>query len=146
MIVGTLDPVTMEAGVLSIPRDLWVPIPGYTEGRINTAHAIGDAYDHPGGGTALAVETVEYNLGIEIDYFVRVNFQGFVQLVDAIGGIEMEVPETIDDPQYPITTMATTHSTSRPGRTTLTGRWRSNTRGRATPPAGISTAPGGSSR
>ncbi len=101
MIVGTLDPVTMEAGVLSIPRDLWVPIPGYTEGRINTAHAIGDAYDHPGGGTALAVETVEYNLGIEVDHFVRVNFQGFVQLVDAIGGIEIEVPETIDDPQYP---------------------------------------------
>ncbi len=101
MIVGTFDPVTMEAGVLSIPRDLWVPIPGYTEGRINTAHAIGDAYDHPGGGTALAVETVEYNLGIEIDYFVRLNFQGFVRLVDAIGGIEIEVPETIDDPQYP---------------------------------------------
>jgi LCP family protein required for cell wall assembly len=101
MIVGTLDPVTMEAGVLSIPRDLWVPIPGYTEGRINTAHAIGDAYDHPGGGTALAVETVEYNLGIDIDYYVRVNFQGFVRLVDAIGGIEIEVPETIDDPYYP---------------------------------------------
>lgn len=101
IIVGTLDPVTMEAGVLSIPRDLWVPIPGYTENRINTAHAIGDAYDHPGGGTALAVETVEYNLGIEIDHFVRLSFQGFVRLVDLVGGVEIEVPETIDDPQYP---------------------------------------------
>ena len=45
MILATLDPVTMKAGVLSIPRDLWVPIPGFTENRINTAHAIGDAYD-----------------------------------------------------------------------------------------------------
>ncbi len=59
MMLATLNPVTMEAGVLSIPRDLWVPIPGYTENRINTAHALGDAYDHPGGGPALAVETVE---------------------------------------------------------------------------------------
>ncbi|MGC9347945.1 MAG: LCP family protein [Anaerolineae bacterium] len=103
MILATLDPVTMEAGVLSIPRDLWVPIPGYTENRINTAHALGDAYEHPGGGPALAVETVEYNLGIDgrIDYYVRVNFQAFVDMVDMIGGIEIDVPEPIDDYCYP---------------------------------------------
>ncbi|MBN1873743.1 MAG: LCP family protein [Anaerolineae bacterium] len=101
MILATLDPVTMRAGVLSIPRDLWVPIPGYTENRINTAHFIGDAYDHPGGGPALAVETVQYNLGVEIDYYVRLNFRAFVDLVDVIGGIDIDVPETIDDPTYP---------------------------------------------
>jgi polyisoprenyl-teichoic acid--peptidoglycan teichoic acid transferase len=101
MILGTLNPVTMDAGVLSIPRDLWVPIPGYTENRINTAHALGDAYDHPGGGPALAVETVEYNLGVEIDYYVRFSFQAFVDIVDLIGGIEVDVPEPIDDDCYP---------------------------------------------
>lgn len=101
IMVATLDPVTMQAGVLSIPRDLWVPIPGYTENRINTAHALGDAYGHPGGGPALAVETVEYNLGIDIDYYVRVNFQAFIDLVDLIGGIDIEVPELIDDSCYP---------------------------------------------
>ncbi len=101
MILGTLDPVTMKAGVLSIPRDLWVHIPGYTEERINTAHFIGDAYGHPGGGPALAVETVEYNLGIDIDYYVRFNFQAFIELVDRIGGIDIDVPETIHDTQYP---------------------------------------------
>lgn len=101
MILATLDPVTMRVGVLSIPRDLWVHIPGYTENRINTAHMLGDAYDHPGGGPALAVETVEYNLGVEIDYFVRFNFQAFVETVDRIGGIDVEVPEDINDPQYP---------------------------------------------
>lgn len=101
MILATLDPVTMKAGMLSIPRDLWVHIPGYTEDRINTAHFIGDAYQHPGGGPALAVETVEYNLGVEIDYYVRFNFQAFVELVDRIGGIDIDVPETIHDTQYP---------------------------------------------
>ncbi len=102
MILATLDPVTMDAGVLSIPRDLWVHIPGYTENRINTAHALGDAYGYPGGGPALAVETVRYNLGIEtIDYYARFNFQAFEDIVDRIGGIEIEVPETIDDPCYP---------------------------------------------
>jgi LCP family protein required for cell wall assembly len=88
MILATLDPVTMQAGLLSIPRDLWVPIPGYTENRINTAHALGDAYQHPGGGPALAVETVEYNLGVEITYYVRVNFQAFIDMVDLIGPID----------------------------------------------------------
>ncbi|MBN1247927.1 MAG: LCP family protein, partial [Anaerolineae bacterium] len=97
----TIHPVTRQAGVLSIPRDLWVPIPGYNDGRINTAHFLGDLYDHPGGGPALAAETVSYNLGVPIDYTVRVNFQAFVALVDQIGGIDVYVEERIDDPKYP---------------------------------------------
>ncbi len=101
MILATLDPVTMEAGVLSIPRDLWVPIPGYGEYRINQAHFLGDSQNHPGGGPALAVETVEYNLGVEITYYVRVNFHAFIEMVDRIGGIDIVVPEPIDDYCYP---------------------------------------------
>jgi LCP family protein required for cell wall assembly len=101
MMLLTLDPVTMQAGVLSIPRDLWVSILGYSEERINAAHFLGDAYDHPGGGPALAMETVEYNLGVHIDYYARVNFNGFVKLVDLIGGVDIDVPTTLDDPEYP---------------------------------------------
>jgi len=97
----TLDPISRQAGVLSIPRDLWVPIPGYSDGRINTAHFLGDLYNYPGGGPALAAETVEYNLGIPIDYTVRVNFQAFVAMVDQIGGIDVYVETPIDDPLYP---------------------------------------------
>ncbi|MCJ7550531.1 MAG: LCP family protein, partial [Anaerolineae bacterium] len=97
----TLDPVSRQAGVLSIPRDLWVPIPGYSDGRINTAHFLGDLYNYPGGGPALSAETVEYNLGVPIDYTVRVNFQAFVVMVDQIGGIDVYVETTIDDPLYP---------------------------------------------
>ena len=97
----TLDPVTLQAGVLSIPRDLWVPIPGYSDGRINTAHFLGELYGHPDGGPGLARETVEYNLGVQINYFVRVNFSAFVTLVDQIGGVDIYVEETINDPTYP---------------------------------------------
>ncbi|HOS79714.1 MAG TPA: LCP family protein [Anaerolineae bacterium] len=101
MMVLTLDPTTLQAGVLSIPRDLWVPIPGYNQGRINTAYRLGEMYNYPGGGPALARETVEYNLGIPIQYYVRLNFQGFVDLVDLIGGIDVYVAEPINDPLYP---------------------------------------------
>ncbi len=106
MIVLTLDPVSMTAGMLSIPRDLYVPIPGYerqlgSNQRINTAHYYGDLFGYPGGGPALAKRTVEYNLGIPIHFYVRLNFTAFERLVDEIGGIDIYVPETINDPDYP---------------------------------------------
>jgi LCP family protein required for cell wall assembly len=97
----TLDPTMGQAGVLSIPRDLWVPIPDHLNGRINTAYYLGDVGDYPGGGPALAIETVRQNLGVAIQHYVRVDFQGFVTLVDLIGGIDINVERAIDDPNYP---------------------------------------------
>lgn len=102
VLVLTLDPVTMSAGILSIPRDLWVAIPGYDmQDRINTAHYYGDAYAYPGGGPALARDTVTWNLGVPINFYVRVNFSAFEAAIDEIGGIDIYVPETIDDKYYP---------------------------------------------
>jgi LCP family protein required for cell wall assembly len=102
MLLLTIDPVAKTAGMLSIPRDLWVQIPTMdTEGKINTAHFLGDAYNYPGGGPALAMETVKQELGIPADYYVRFNFDSFEKIVDAIGGVEICVAETIDDPLYP---------------------------------------------
>ena len=101
MMVLTLDPVTLDAGVLSIPRDLWVPIPGYDNGRINTANFVGDAYGYPGGGSALAVKTVEQMLGVPIHFYARVNFTAFEDIIDRIGGIDINVPYDIYDPKYP---------------------------------------------
>lgn len=102
VLVLTLDPVTMSAGMLSIPRDLWVTIPGYGEqNRINTAHYYGDVYGYPGGGPALARDTVTWNLGVPIHFYARVNFTAFEMLIDEIGGIDINIPETIDDPYYP---------------------------------------------
>ncbi|HEY4689421.1 MAG TPA: LCP family protein [Anaerolineae bacterium] len=102
LILLTIDPATKTAGMLSIPRDLWVPIYGYDiEGKINTAHFIGDAQNYPGGGPALAMATVQYNFGIPVQYYIRLNFTGFERLIDLIGGVEICVDQPIDDPQYP---------------------------------------------
>jgi LCP family protein required for cell wall assembly len=101
MMVLTIDPVGMSAAVLSLPRDLWVNIPGFGVDKINQANFLGEAYDYPGGGPALAVETVEATLGIKIDYYTTVNFDAFVELVDEIGGISITVPEEIEDDTYP---------------------------------------------
>ena len=102
MMLVTVDPVGNTAGILSIPRDLWVTIPGF-EGRdrINTANFKGDAFRLPGGGPALAMDTVAANLGIQMDHYVRINFTVFETLIDEIGGIVIDVPQTIDDPRYP---------------------------------------------
>lgn len=101
MLVLTLDPVSKTGAVLSIPRDLWVPIPGYGVERINAAHVFGERDDYPGGGPALAAKTVESNLGIRIHYYARIDFKAFVELVDRIGGIDIYVEQEIDDPKYP---------------------------------------------
>jgi LCP family protein required for cell wall assembly len=101
MIIATIDPKTMTAGAISIPRDLYVEIPGYGDRRINMAHFLGDAYDYPGGGPGLAMKTIEYNLGIPVHYYVRVNFQGFRDIIDYLGGITIDVEEEIWDYRYP---------------------------------------------
>jgi polyisoprenyl-teichoic acid--peptidoglycan teichoic acid transferase len=101
MMVATLDPASHTAGLLSIPRDLQVPIPGYGEDRINTANVYGYLRDVPGGGPALARSTVETNFGISIDGYVMLDFYAFERIVDDLGGIDVYVSETLHDTQYP---------------------------------------------
>lgn len=101
MMIITIDPVTHSAAAISLPRDLWVEIPGFGVDRINQAFFKGEIYDYPGGGAALAMETVEATLGVPVDYYAAVNFQAFVDFVDLIGEITVEVDEEINDPDYP---------------------------------------------
>lgn len=101
MILVTVDPNTKTAGMLSIPRDLWVSVPGYYEDRINKAFFLGQQDGYPGGGPALAMKTIQYNLGVPVHFYVQVDFNGFEQIVDTLGGIDINVLETIDDPLYP---------------------------------------------
>lgn len=103
MIVATVDPKTKSAAMLTIPRDLYVPIPapGAGENRINTANFYGDQTNYPGGGPALAKKTIEYNFAIPIHYYVLIDFNGFRKIIDALGGIDVNVPQAIDDPEYP---------------------------------------------
>ncbi len=101
IILLSVDPNSKAVSMLSIPRDLWVPIPGYGEGRINTAHYIGEKNNYPGGGPALAKRTVQYNFGVPVHYYVKINFDGFRRMIDLIGGIDIYVEKEINDPTYP---------------------------------------------
>ncbi len=89
-----------RVALLSIPRDLWVTIPGWGEERINAAHLYGEL-DSPGGGPALAAATVNYNFGLPIHHTLRLDFDAFRQVIDAAGGIEIDVPAPIVDDAYP---------------------------------------------
>src|SRR5512145_1620975 len=89
MIVFTIDPLAKTAGMISIPRDLWVNIPGFEYSRINTAYSSGEGAKLPGGGPELARKTVEQVLGVPIQYYAQVDFYTFVEFIDLIGGIDI---------------------------------------------------------
>lgn len=106
MIVFSIDYKTNKVAMISVPRDLWVPIPGFGSGKINSAFADGEANKNTtGGGGALASKTVENILGIPIHYYVDLDFEGFKKLIDTVGGIDINVDKAIYDPYYPATDM-----------------------------------------
>jgi len=89
LMIVSLDPNTNQVTMLSIPRDLYVYIPGWRVDRINTA----DAY----GGPDMVRDTLLYNFGIEIDHWVRINFYGFTTAIDALGGVNVQVTGNLYD-------------------------------------------------
>ncbi len=95
MIVFTVDPTTKQAGMLSVPRDMWVNIPGFGYGRINMAYPSGEGAKLPGGGAELARKTVEQFLGVPIHYYAQVDFYTFIDFIDYIGGVDVWVDETL---------------------------------------------------
>ena len=95
MIVLTIDPLTKTAGMLTIPRDMWVNIPGFGYSRINTAYSSGEGNKLPGGGPALASKTVEQFLGVPINYYAQIDFNAFVEFIDLIGGIDIHNDEEL---------------------------------------------------
>lgn len=102
MTLVTIDPISHTAAMLSIPRDLYVPLPGYNEqNRINTAYFWGE-YNHlPGGGPGYAEETIAYNFGISTQRYAVIDFDGFKKVIDAVGGVDVDVPHEIIDYEYP---------------------------------------------
>lgn len=95
MILLTVDPNSRTAGMLSIPRDLWVDIPNFGHAKINTAYQLGEAAQLPGGGPGLAIETVQNFLGIKINYYAIIDFSTFERFIDTIGGVKIDVPEDL---------------------------------------------------
>lgn len=102
MMIASIDPQTKDVALLSVPRDLWVSIPGYGSAKINAADSYGEAYRYPGGGGALAKNTVSKVLDIPIHYYVRVSFNGFKQGVDSVGGVDINVDKALYDPLFPL--------------------------------------------
>ncbi len=93
VIYPNIPSVTM----LSIPRDLYVFLPNAYMSRINTADMHGAASGYDGGGAGYLNQTLLYNLGITADYYVKVNFDGLVTLVNTMGGIDVPVPCRLED-------------------------------------------------
>jgi len=100
IIVLTIDTASRTAGLISLPRDLWVTIPGHGEDRINAAFELGEARQR-GGGPDLTRRTVEQFLGVPIHHYVLVGFSGFSRLVDELGGVTLDVERPIKDDEYP---------------------------------------------
>jgi LCP family protein required for cell wall assembly len=94
MILTTMPPVLPQVSMLSIPRDLWVTIPGHYDNRINTAHYFAEL-ETPGSGMQAAKEAVEANFGVKVNYAVRIKFSGFIDIVDAFGGVTVNLPEAM---------------------------------------------------
>ena len=133
IILVNVNPNSTSAGdsrpsvtLLSIPRDLYVYIPGYQFNRINVADEHGEFTRFPGGGVALLKQTIEYNLGLHVDYYARVDFAGFIKIVDTLGGIDVLANCPLEDifPDDPITEnpSVTGKISIRPGLVHLDGK------------------------
>lgn len=102
MILATIDPISNSLAMLTIPRDMWVNIPGFKYSKINTAYWFGEVYRLPGGGPGLAMETVEDFLGVPVHYYAQIDFNAFVKFIDDVGGVSVRVLEDITvDPVGP---------------------------------------------
>lgn len=99
MLLG-VKPRQMKVSLLSVPRDLFINVPGYGSQRINTVNVLGEL-EEPGYGPELLSAGINASFGIQPDRYARLNFDAFVQLVDAVGGLRIDVPKTIVDNQYP---------------------------------------------
>lgn len=100
IMVASIEPDSPSLTLLSIPRDLTVPIPGYGWRKINHANAFGEAQKQ-GDGAAYAATIISQVLDQPIHYYVRIDFSGFKQFIDDIGGIEVTVERSFTDYQFP---------------------------------------------
>lgn len=101
LMLVSINPANSQIGVLSIPRDLWVAIPGQEDrDRINRAYFLGEVRA-AGGGSRLLQQTISWNLGMRVHNYVLVDFKVLVDFVDLLGGIEVTIDYTINDERYP---------------------------------------------
>lgn len=92
-IVVTIDPASKTVGMLSIPRDFFIPVPGYGMHKLDEAYGL--------GGVALSRQTIEQDFGIPINYYAWVGLDGFIKVINEVGGVDVDVTHPIVDDNYP---------------------------------------------
>ncbi len=124
IIFASIDPDEPSVRLLSIPRDLWVYIPGWGFNKINTAYVHGELARYPGGGYGLLQDTLRYNLGLTAHGYALVDFGGMRTIIDTLGGVDVNVRcplyDVFPDPDNPAITG--TLSLPAPGRYHLDGQ------------------------
>lgn len=119
MVMG-VQPSGLDVNLLSIPRDLYVDTPGYGLQRVNTVNVLGEQ-DALGSGARLAADAIAQSFSIRVDHTMRINFDGFIGIVDALGGIDVEVPSLLIDYEYPTENYGTMTVRFEPGWQHLDG-------------------------
>jgi LCP family protein required for cell wall assembly len=99
-IIVSIKPSTKEVAMISVPRDLSVKIDNYGTGRINNVNVVGERIS-PGKGGEFTRQFFSKNFNLDIQYYVRVDFQAFVEIVNTVGGITVDVPNAFTDYSYP---------------------------------------------
>ena len=100
IILISIRPKTGDVVMLSIPRDLAVPVPGLGLRKVNAVNAVGESQE-AGSGPALAANVIEQTFAVPIAGYVRIDFKGFVELVNILGGVDINVENAFIDPNYP---------------------------------------------
>ncbi len=99
IMLAAIDRSSGHAAVISLPRDLYIEIPGVGKGRINSADFLASNQGKsPQAGLQALKDIIERDLGVEIDNYVRIDFEGFKQIIDALGGVDVEVDCPLQDP------------------------------------------------
>jgi LCP family protein required for cell wall assembly len=96
IILATVVPLKPYVGMLSIPRDLWVHVPGVGEQRINTAYFFAES-NESGSGSRAALQTVGDNFGVPVRYYVVIHMIGLTSIVDALGGVDIQLGSSIGE-------------------------------------------------
>ena len=101
MLLISFRPATNQVALISVPRDLLAPIPGYGQRRINNAYALPELNRTGAGGPTVRAVVADI-FGIPIHYSLLLDFAGFTELVDSLGGVTVDVEQTLDDEYYPV--------------------------------------------
>jgi len=121
IMVASLKPDTKQVALISLPRDLVIPIPGFGLKKINSANAYGETRGLE-QGAVLAGDAIGAVLGIPIHYYARLSFSGFAQVIDDLGGVPITIEQGFSDPEYPTDTNGLTTVSFESGWQILNGQ------------------------